>query len=114
MDKKNININNLENFLAKAKNKINEGVEDIGEKNMNLLEGFFSDVKKEKEIMQNYKKDKNDSEKPKIDIEKFQKEFNDCAFEVEYKKDLYNEMTEISNNAPFDIDTFKKDPNNKD
>jgi len=117
MDKKNININNLENFLEKAKNKINEGIEDIGEKNMNLLEGFFIDVKKEKEILNNYNKEneeKNHFKKKEIDIDNFQKEFDECAFEVVYKKVLYNEMSKITNDAPFDIDTFKKDSNNKD
>ena len=55
-----------------------------------------------------------DFKKKEIDIDNFQKEFDECAFEVIYKKVLYNEMSNITNNAPFDIDTFKKDSNNKD
>jgi len=48
MDKKPINLNNLENFLKKAKSKLNEGIEDIGQANMNKLDQFLSEISNEK------------------------------------------------------------------
>jgi len=48
MDRKSINLNNLENFLEKAKNKLNEGIEDIGQNNMNKLDEFLSEIRNEK------------------------------------------------------------------
>ena len=105
MDKKNININKLEKFLETAKGKINEGIEDIGENNFNKLEGFLSEIKKEKGNLENIslQKDKNIDKEKVIDMGEING-FEDCEFEVVYKKDLLKEMSEISNeNPPFDI-----------
>ena len=122
MDKKNININKLEKFLENAKGKINEGIEDIGDNNMNKLEGFLFDVKKEKENLENMKKDgkdnttKNDLKNlgkvisDNVEEIKKQFDFENCEFEVFYKKDLLKEMEDISNeNPPFDINFGKSD-----
>ena len=115
MDKRKINLNNLESFLAKAKNKLNEGIEDIGDKNMNFLEGFFSDIKKEKEnfensiINQNKNEENNNDDNKEI---KFNKSILNSGFEfeVEYKKELFNDMINISDNidAPFNTDFKSK------
>jgi hypothetical protein len=48
MDKKSINLDNLEIFLEKAKSKLEEGIEDIGENNMNKLANFLSEIRNEK------------------------------------------------------------------
>jgi len=48
MEKKSINLNNLEKFLEKAKNKLDEGIEDIGENNMTILNTFLSEIREEK------------------------------------------------------------------
>ena len=115
MDKRKINLNNLESFLAKAKNKLNEGIEDIGDKNMNFLEGFFSDIKKEKENFENRIINQNKNEENNIDDNKeikFNKSILNSGFEfeVEYKKELFNDMINISDNidAPFDTDFKSK------
>ena len=48
MDKKLINFNNLEKFLEKAKNKINDGVENIGVENMTKLDDILNHIRQEK------------------------------------------------------------------
>lgn len=48
MDKKSINLNNLEKFLKKARSKLEEGIEDIGENNMIKLNSFLSEIRDEK------------------------------------------------------------------
>jgi hypothetical protein len=111
MDKRQINLNNLECFLSKAKNKLNEGIEDIGEKNMHLLEAFFSDVKKEKENLLNNNFDINNSTKDQKNNSNYNKEidFNKSSsyvYEIEYKRDLFNQMNIMVDNSdvPFDVD----------
>lgn len=116
MDKRKINLNNLEGFLSKAKNKLNEGIEDIGEKNMNLLEEFFSDVKKTKENLENnnniinINESKNYNNEKELDKPKL---FTLSEFEVEYKGELFNQMMNIVDNTdvPFDVD-FKSESAN--
>jgi len=53
MSKKAIDLNNLEKFLVKTQNKLNEGIEDIGNKNMKLLDNFLTEVRSEKNNMIN-------------------------------------------------------------
>lgn len=59
MDKKTINLNKVENFLVKAKTKLQEGIEDIGEKNMNKLDDFLSEIRFEKDKKSNLNNIKN-------------------------------------------------------
>lgn len=96
MNKKNIDINKLENFLENAKIKINKEEEDIGEKNLNKLENFLSEIKNEKENLRSKKNIEDSIKKDKLE------------FEVSYKKDLLFQINNISELAPFDINFNKQ------
>lgn len=114
MEKKNININNLERFLEKAKSKINEGVEDIGDLNMNKLEGFLSEVKNDKEKGNelNINNNDNSNKENKAKFDKIFENFKTGDFQVEYKKDLFDKMNNISEMSPFDVNFDLPNNNN--
>lgn len=91
MEKKLINLNNLEKFLEKAQNKLNTGIENIGESNMIHLDNFLQDIRLEKK------------KKHSLNSHNKSNEFNDFSMFNEQNSDNKIKLKDQINNIYFDL-----------